>query len=262
MDAVYVPAAAFAVGAQGGQGQQRRLRGPVGQLYLGLGQVLVALHHVQVHGVSGGLLPVPGVGAVQVPGVQGDAAQGRVYIGQEPAVALVQKPGPESLQGPAGIPRLAGGQIVPGQKPRGGKLDIRSAVLLDLAHAGHQGKHPAADVLALFKFALGNGAVPQADPVLPQDRFHGNADGLVEQVVPLAPGGEVLAAVHNAGQGAGNGEGGQIDLLVGHQPEHRRDGLCQVVHLPLGQGDIQPGQAAPGLLPRRVVGVALPGEGL
>ena len=176
--------------------------------------------------------------------MQGNAAQGRIHIGQKPGVALVCKSGPEGLQGPAGIPRLAGGQIVPGQKPRGGKLYVWGAVLLDLAHAGHQGKHPAADVLPFFKFALGNGAVPQADPVLPQNRLHRNADGLIEQVVSLAPGGEILAAVHNTGQGAGNGEGGQIDLLAGHQPEHRRDGLRQVVHLPLGQGDIQPGQAA------------------
>ena len=86
MDAVYVPAAAFAVGAQGGQGQQRRLRGPVGQLYLGLGQVLVALHHIKMHAESlGRAAPIPFVGAPPVaPRVQGNHGRAAASdIGQE-----------------------------------------------------------------------------------------------------------------------------------------------------------------------------------
>ena len=93
-----------------------------------------------------------------------------------------------------------------------------------------------------------------------QHRLHRDPEGLIEQVVFFAPGGEVLAAVHDAGQGAGDGEGRQSHLFVGHQAEHRGKGLRQAVYTALGQGDVQPGQAAAGLFARRVLPGAALGE--
>ena len=66
---------------------------------------------------------------------------------------------------------------------------------MDVVELGHEGQHPGGDVLALFKLALGYGAVRQAHPVLAQDSLYGEANGLIEQIVFLAPGGKILAAI-------------------------------------------------------------------
>ena len=65
MDAVDVPGAGLDIGPQWGQRHQGRVGPSVGQLHHGLGQVLIAAHHVQMHRVPGGLVPIPAVGLVQ-----------------------------------------------------------------------------------------------------------------------------------------------------------------------------------------------------
>ena len=65
MDAVDVPGAGLDIGPQWGQRHQGRVGPSVGQLHHGLGQILIAAHHVQMHRVTGGLVPIPAVRLVQ-----------------------------------------------------------------------------------------------------------------------------------------------------------------------------------------------------
>ena len=135
-------------------------------------------------------------------------------------------------------------------------------MLTDVVHAGDQREHPPGDVFALFKLAFGDGAVCKAHAVLPQNGLHRDPQRLIEQIVLFAPEGEVLAAVHDAGQGAGDGKGGKRHLLVGQQAEHGGDRLRQTLHAPLGEGDIQPGQTAAGLFSCGVFRAAAAGKRL
>ena len=80
------------------------------------------------------------------------------------------------------------------------------------------------------------------------------------QVVLFAPCGKVLAAVHDAGQHACDGEGRQRHFLVHQQPEHGGDGFRQTLHAPLGQGDVQPCKAAARLLSDGVLPAAENGQ--
>ena len=209
MDAVDVPPAAADVIFQRGEGQHRRPRLPVRQLHHGLGEILVALHDVYPHGVSGRLFPVPGVRVIQVAGVKGDPDEHGVHIGQEPLLPLLGKFCPERFDRPISVLALPCRKKASGQQTVDGEFHVRRAALAYLADAGDDGQHPAGDVLALFKFAFGDGAVRKANAVPPQYGLHRAAEGLVEQIVPLAPGGKILAAVHDAGQCAGDGEGGE-----------------------------------------------------
>ena len=63
---------------------------------------------------------------------------------------------------------LPGIYLLANQQPHNGQLDIRCAAVLNLAQLTHKGKHPVGDVLALFKFALCNCTVGEANAVLSQ----------------------------------------------------------------------------------------------
>ena len=172
--------------------------------------------------------------------MKGDPDEHGVHVGQEPLLPLLGKFCPEGFDGAISVPALPRCQQASRQQTVDGELHVRRAALVNFADAGEDGQHPAGDVLALFKFAFGNGAVRKTHAVPPQYGLHRDAERLVEQVVPLAPGGKILAAVHDAGKCAGDGEGGEGDLLIGHQPERGGNGFRQPLHAPLGQGDVQP----------------------
>ena len=200
-----------------------------------------------MNGVPGGLFPVPLLRPIQISGVEVHPAEHGIDVGEKPHLIGFLKPVPQQLQGPAGVVWPALGKIVPGQQTTGGKLNIRCSPALDFSHVGDQGQHPLGYILALFKLALGQGAVRQAHPIGSQQLFHRQPDGIVEKIILGTPCGKILAAVHNAGQAAGNGEWGQTDFLVRQQSGYGGDGFCQPVGSPLGQGDVQPGHPAPGL---------------
>ena len=99
MDAVDVPPAAADVIFQRGEGQHRRPRLPVRQLHHGLREILVALHDVYPHGVSGRFFPIPCVGVVQIAGMEGNSDEHGVHIGQEPLTPFLGEFFPEGLDG-------------------------------------------------------------------------------------------------------------------------------------------------------------------
>ena len=195
VDAVDVALAGGEVRLQRRQGQQGRPAVAQGDLRHGLGQILVALHGLQMDLVLGGLVPVPVPHRHQVPLPQVDAAEHGVEVGQEALLVHLDKTFAQRLQRSAGVQGAANAGLVAHQHPHHGKLDVRGDPAVDVVELGHEGQHPVGDVLALFKLALGYGAVRQAYPVLAQDSLYGEANGLVEQIVFLAPGGKILTAV-------------------------------------------------------------------
>ena len=260
MNAVDIPSAGLDIRPQRREGHQRRVRLAVRDLHHGLREILVAFHHVQVDGVSGGLGAVPLVRPVQLTGVQVDAAEHGVHVGEKPGQAPSLKLLPQGKHGAAGILPPASGKLAPGQQSADGELHIRCAVVPQIAHAGDDGEHPSGDILALFKFAFGDGAVRKSHAVPPQYRLHRETEGLVEQVVLFTPFGKVLAAVHDAGQRACDGEGRQRHFLIHQQPEHSGNGFRQTVHAPLGERNVQPCKAAAGLLSGGVLPAAALGK--
>ena len=203
---VDVPLAGRAVGLQRGKRQQRGVGSARRQLGHGLRYILVALHDVEVQRVARGFGAVPGVGVVQRAHPQVDAAEQRVHVGQKPRLAVCRKPLPQGGDGAARVLRLAVGKLAARQQPRDRKFYVGRAPALDLAHGADQPQHPPGNILALFKLALGDGAVRQADAVFAQHGLDGNAQRRIQKVVLTAPIGEILAAVHDTGQRAGDGK--------------------------------------------------------
>lgn len=248
VNAVDVAGAVLNVRFQRGEGQLRRVRSAVLQLHHGLGEILIAPHDVQVRGFARGFFPIPCVRCVKVAGVHVNTAEHGVHIGQKACQTALGKAFTEHLYSAPRIHRLSVCQLAAGQKPADGELHVRRAPVADLVQLREKGQHPSGDVRALFKFALGNGAVGKTHTVPPQYCLHGETEGFVEQVVLFAPFGKVLAAVHDARQRARDGEGRQRQLFVRQQPKHGGDGFRQTLHAPLGQGNVQPRKATAGLL--------------
>ena len=257
MNAVDVAGAVLNVRFQRGESQLRRVRSAVLQLHHGLGEILIAPHDVQVRGFARGFFPIPCVRCVKVAGVHVNTAEHGVHIGQKACQTALGKAFTEHLDGAPRIHRLSVCQLAAGQKSADGELHVRRAPVADLVQLREKGQHPSGDVRALFKFALGNGAVGKTHTVPPQYCLHGETEGFVEQVVLFAPFGKVLAAVHDARQRARDGEGRQRHLFVRQQPEHGGDGFRQTLHAPLGQGDVQPCKAAARLLSGGVLPAAV-----
>ena len=143
---------------------------------------------------------------------------------------------------------LSACQLAAGQQSTGGELHVRRAAVADLVQLWEKDQHPTGHVLPLFKLALGDGAVRKSHAVPPQYRLHGETEGFVEQVVLFAPCGKVLAAVHQAWQGAGYGKGRQGHFLVGEKPEHRRYDGGQSLCPSLWQRNVQPRKSSSCLL--------------
>ena len=249
---IHLSLAGDAVGLQRSQGKQGGLRPALSKLRHGLSKVLVALHDIDAEGVARGLFPVPAIYGIGIASPQVNAAQHGIDIGQKSALAAFREALPQAFQRPAGILGVAGRQLAAGQQAHRGEFNIRGAVPLDLPQSGHQGQHTGGDVLAFFKLAFGNGAIRQAHAIPAQNGLHRDTDGLIKQVIPAAPFAEVLAAVHNAGQGAGDRKGRQGHFLIDQQPVGRGNDGGEIGDAALRQGDIQPGQPAPGLPPGRV----------
>ena len=186
-----------------------------------------------------------------------NTAEHGVHIGQKACQTALGKAFTEYHDGAPRVGGLPVCQLAAGQQSADGELHVRRAVVADLVHLREKGQHPAGDVLALFKLALGNGAVGKTHTVPPQYCLHGETEGFVEQVVLFAPFGKVLATVHDARQRARDGEGRQRHLFVRQQPEHGGDGFRQTLHAPLGQGDVQPCKAAARLLSGGVLPAAV-----
>ena len=173
-----------------------------------------------------------------------NTAEHGVHIGQKACQTALGKAFTEHLDGAPRVGGLSACQLAAGQQSTDGELHIRRAPVADLVQLWEKGQHPTGHVLPLFKLALGDGAVRKTHAVPPQHRLHRDTHGVVEQVILFAPRGKVLAAVHDAGQRAGDGEGRQRQLLICQQPEHRRDRVRQAFHAPLGERNVQPCQTA------------------
>ena len=195
-----------AVRLHGRKGQQGAVRLAVGQLHHCLGEVLVPLEDVDVCRLPRCLGAVPHVGLVQVAGMERDAAEHGVHVGQKTCQFPLLKLAAQVGDGLSRVRALPACQQAPRQQTADGELDVRRAAAADVIHALHKGEHPRRDILAFFKLAFGDGAVGKAHAVPPEDGLHRDTHGAVEQVILFAPEGEVLAAVHDAGQSAGNGE--------------------------------------------------------
>ena len=245
---------------QRGKRQLHRVRPAVLQLHHGLGEILVAPHDVQVRRLPRGFFPVPRVRRVKVAGVHVNTAEHGVHIGQKACQTALGKVFTEHLDGAPRVGGLSACQLAAGQQSTDGELHVRRAAVADLVQLWEKGQHPTGHVLPLFKLALGDGAVRKSHAVPPQHRLHGETEGFVEQVVLFAPCGKVLAAVHDAGQRACDGEGRQRHFLVHQQPEHGGNGFRQTVHAPLGERNVQPCKAAAGLLSGGVLPAAALGK--
>ena len=244
MDGVDVAHTGGAVWLHGRNRQQGAVRLAVGKLHHGLCEILIALENIDVHRLPRRLDAVPYVGLVQIAGVQRDTAEHGIHVGKKPRQFPFGKLTAQVGDGLSRALALPACQKISRQQPVGSELDVRCAAAADVVHALHKGEHPRRDVLALFKLALRDGAVRKTHAVPPENGLHRDTHGAVEQVVLFAPRGKVLAAVHDAGQRAGDGEGRQRQLLICQQLEHRRDGVRQAFHAPLRQRDVQPCQTA------------------
>ena len=161
-----------------------------------------------------------------------------------------------------GIPRPSGSHLASGQQSRQREFNFRCAAAPDLTHTLYQIQHPGRNILALFIFALRDGAFCQSHTVFSKDRLQRAAHGLIYQVILLAPFGKVLAAVYDAGQAAGGREGLRRYLLPLEHLSYPGKYLCQFLRFPLGQADIQPHQTAAYLFQHRVLGTEVLAERL
>ena len=235
----------FEVGPQGSHNQQRLLILAVDDLHHGAGQVLVAQHYPQLQQVSGGLFPIPCVNRLVVSLIHGDPAHQRVQVGQETLAVRPLKPLPQGLQMLYGPVRLPLVDPQPHQQADQGKFNVRGPFLLNFFQTAQQVQHPPGYFLALFKFTLRDGALRERHAVPFQQETHRDTVLAVEIVILSAPRTEVLAAVHNAGQTAGDRKLRHDDLLAGQQAYNIGELGQNVAHTPLGQSDVQIGQPAP-----------------
>ena len=253
MNAVDVPRAVLKVRLQRRESHQRRVRLSVCDLYHRLCEILVALHHVEMDGITGCFRAIPLIGTIQIAGVQVDPAEHSIDVWQETLEPTLGKLLPQGEKRAAGVLALSACHLAARQQTADGKLHVRRALLPDLAHAGDQRQHPAGDVFALFKLAFRHSAVRKSDAVLTKNRLHRNTDGVVEQIILFAPWREILATVHDAWQRTGDREGRERDFFIGEQSENGRNGLRQALHASLRERNIQPSKAAAGLLPSGVI---------
>ena len=256
-----MPRAGGDVGLERRERQKRGLGPPLGQLGHRLCQILVALHHIQVQRIARCRLAIPRLHAVRIAQMQVDAAEQRVHIRQETRLPLLRIAVAQRADRAPRICRLASGKLTARKQSHHGKFHIRRSAAPDIADAGHEREHTGRDILSLFKLALGDGTVGKAHAVASQHRFHRYAQRAVEQVVALAPIGEILAAVHNARQRARHGKGRQCHLFIEQQAKHRLKRIDHPRRAPLRQRNIQPCKPAARLTAGGVPSPAARGKG-
>ena len=120
-----------------------------------------------MRGFARGFFPIPHVRRVKVAGVHINTAEHGVHIGQKASQTALDKAFTEYHDNAPRVGGLPVCQLAAGQQSADGELHVRRAVVADLVHLWEKGQHPPCDVLALFKLALGNGAVGKTHAVPP-----------------------------------------------------------------------------------------------
>ena len=117
---------------KGCKGQQRRVVSAFGKLCHGLGEILISLHHIQVHQVLRGLSAVPFLRFVPIARKQIHTAQQGVHVRQESCKASLLKLLPQGRNRMVRILALAACNLTAGQQASYCKLHIRGASLSDI----------------------------------------------------------------------------------------------------------------------------------
>ena len=113
--------------------------------------------------------------------------------------------------------------------------------------------------------SAGYAAYVMSDSVIeqPTEWFNeGHDGGTGPYTIAQATGDSVVLKAYEDYRGGWQDNQYKNCLLYTSQPNHRRNGLRQSLHPPLGQGNVQPGQTAPGLSGGGILGLPLLGEAL